>query len=260
MIFTNYHKLEKYWRVAMSKRFIDTALFDDPWFMELSKDAKLLWIYLITRCDHAGIIELNKRLVKFQTDIKDLQSILEELGNRLVTLREDLIFIPKFISFQYPNFPQSHVNQQQGAIKQLEKYGLFKDGKLVEMNSSPTVSGELTNSYVYGNGNDNGNDLVIVPEIAQKKEKFADFVSMTKDEYEKLITDFGEPFILRCVETLNAYKGSTGKKYKSDYLAIHSWVINKVKKDSNDNKGTFTGKPQQDFRITVGEQKFVKRD
>lgn len=135
----------------MSKRFIDTGLFDDPWFMDLSKDAKLLWIYMITRCDHAGIIELNKRLVIFQTDIKDLDTLIKELGNRLITLNEQLtvFFIPKFIEFQYPNFPQSNVKQQQGAIKQLEKYGLFLNGKV-------TVNKELVNSY----GNDNGNESV----------------------------------------------------------------------------------------------------
>lgn len=139
----------------MAKRFIDTGLFEDSWFMDLSKDGKLLWIYMITRCDHAGIIELNRRLVTFQTDIKDLNKVIQELMNRLVTLDEEfnVFFIPKFISFQYPDFPQSNVNQQKGAIKQLEKYGLFKDGKLIDFKSSGRVNEELVNSY----GNDNGN-------------------------------------------------------------------------------------------------------
>jgi hypothetical protein len=30
---------------------------------------------------------------------------------------------------------------------------------------------------------------------------------------------------------MNNYKGATGKKYKSDYLAILNWVIDKVKKE-----------------------------
>jgi len=137
----------------MSKRFIDTKLFDDPWFMDLSKDAKLFWIYLITRCNHAGIIELNKRLIGFQTDIQDLSSVIKELDNRLVRVTEQLIFIPKFIYFQYPKFPQSKVKQQIGAIEILTKYNLFKDGKL-------TVNKELINSYGNGNDNDNGNGNV----------------------------------------------------------------------------------------------------
>lgn len=133
----------------MAKRFIDTGLFDDEWFMELSKDCKLLWIYFITKCNHAGIIKVNEKLCKMQTDIKDIQTVIEQLGNRIITLSEHLYFIPKYIEFQYPGFPNSSVRQQISAVEILSKYGLIKEGKL-------TLSKELVNSY--DNGNDNGND------------------------------------------------------------------------------------------------------
>lgn len=35
------------------------------------------------------------------------------------------------------------------------------------------------------------------------------------------------------VEVLDNYKGSTGKKYKSDYRAILSWVVDKYKEKHN---------------------------
>ena len=135
----------------MGKRFIDSGIFDDDWFMDLSKDAKLLWVYFITKCDHAGILKLNEKLCRVQTDIKDLDSIIKQLGNRLVTVSEHLYFIPKYIDFQYPGFPNSKVRQQQSAVDILAKLGLFIDGKL-------TVSKELPNSYV----NDTVNDIVNV--------------------------------------------------------------------------------------------------
>ena len=124
----------------MAKRFIDTGLFDDDWFMELSKDCKLLWIYLITKCDHAGMIKINEKLCKVQTDIRDLPEIIKQLGNRLVTVSEHLYFIPKFIEFQYPGFPNSQVRQQFSALEILTKHGLIKGGKV-------TVTKELPNSY-----------------------------------------------------------------------------------------------------------------
>lgn len=136
----------------MSKRFIDTGLFDDDWFMDLSKDCKLLWLYFITKCDHAGMIKVNEKLCKVQTDIKDLPKTIKDLGNRIVTVSEHLYFIPKFIEFQYPGFPNSKVRQQFSALEILTKYGLIKEGKL-------TVSKELPDSYDTGNGN--GNDTVI---------------------------------------------------------------------------------------------------
>ena len=132
----------------MSKRFIDTGIFDDDWFMDLSKEAKLLWIYCITKCDHAGLIKINPKLCGIQTDIKDLDGTIKQLGNRLVTVSERLYFIPKFIEFQYPGFPNSKVRQQQSAVEILQKHNLFDENKL-------TISKLLTNSY--DNDNDNVN-------------------------------------------------------------------------------------------------------
>jgi hypothetical protein len=138
----------------MAKRFIDTGIFDDTWFMDLSKDAKIAWLYLITKCDHAGIIEINEKLIILQTGIKSWPIVRQELNSRLINLRDKYFFIPKFIQFQYPNFPKSNVNQQSGAIKRLCEFGLFRDGQVVDLqalNSSLTLSQDLAKSY--GNGN-----------------------------------------------------------------------------------------------------------
>lgn len=63
----------------------------------------------------------------------------------------------------------------------------------------------------------------------EEKIHFAEFVSMTNAEYEKLVSTYGKEFADQCINSLDNYKGSTGKKYKSDYRAILSWVIDKVK-------------------------------
>ena len=70
------------------------------------------------------------------------------------------------------------------------------------------------------------------PEPEKKKPpakvEYADFVRMTKEEYERLVEKYGELFTKACIEKLNDYKGSSGKRYKSDYLAIKNWVIERV--------------------------------
>jgi hypothetical protein len=134
----------------MSKRFIDTGLFDDDWFMELSKDAKILWLYFITKCDHAGMIKLNPKLCKVQTDIKELEIVIKQLSNRLVTVSEHLYFIPKFIDFQYPGFPNSKVRSQISAIAILKKHGLIDEENL-------TLIKGLDNSYEHEHDTDNDN-------------------------------------------------------------------------------------------------------
>lgn len=150
----------------MSKRFIDTGIFDDDWFMDQSKDGKIFWLYLITKCDHAGIIKINEKLCKLQTGISDIQSAVKGLGNRLVRVSEHLYFIPKFIEFQYPGFPNSKVRQQQSAVEILKKHNLFDPEKL-------TLNKELSNSY----DTDNGIDIGI-----EKGGKGGKFVKPTLEE------------------------------------------------------------------------------
>jgi hypothetical protein len=55
------------------------------------------------------------------------------------------------------------------------------------------------------------------------KNIYAEFVSMTEEQYSKLIQEFGEDGANERIDRLNLYKGSTGKKYKDDYLTILNW-------------------------------------
>lgn len=64
----------------------------------------------------------------------------------------------------------------------------------------------------------------------EEKIHFAEFVSMTNAEYEKLVSTYGKKFADQCIKKLDDYKGSSGKTYKSDYRAIGSWVVDEVKK------------------------------
>ncbi len=132
----------------MAKRFIDTNLFDDPWFMELPLPAKVLWLYSITKCNHAGIFELNEKLCGFQTGIgKSLATVRQQLGNRWVTLECGKIFIPSFVAFQYPKGIRENVLVQNSVKKELEKYGLWdKELGTVKQefgNSLPSVKVEV---------------------------------------------------------------------------------------------------------------------
>lgn len=66
----------------------------------------------------------------------------------------------------------------------------------------------------------------------QPKHHFAEFVSMTNDEYSSLMVKLGnKAAVLECIEMLDNYKGSTGKTYKNDYRAILSWVIKKYEEE-----------------------------
>lgn len=86
-----------------------------------------------------------------------------------------------------------------------------------------------------------------------KKTHFAEFVTMTNDEYEKLVVAYGKEFADQCITVLDNYKGSNGKRYKSDYRAILNWVVDKVKKD--DKSKQTGGNPFFDILRDEGKMK-----
>lgn len=160
----------------MAKRFIDTELFNDEWFCELSKDAKLFFIYYITNCDHAGILKLNKKLFEFQTSIKDIDKVIKEMGNKLILIKDSVFFMPGYLKFQYPDFPKSKVKQQEGALKILDNHGIT----LEIVKSYLTVPKELEYSYV--NDNDNVSDNVKNNKEGKKNKPTLEEVKLFCDE------------------------------------------------------------------------------
>lgn len=80
----------------------------------------------------------------------------------------------------------------------------------------------------------------LTPEQAEKaakakKYKYAEFVTLTRDEYAKLCEQFGEDPAKRMIEILDNYKGAKGKRYKSDYRAILTWVVDRYNEDLTRN-------------------------
>jgi hypothetical protein len=78
-----------------------------------------------------------------------------------------------------------------------------------------------------------------------EKEKtfYAEFVSLTNAEYNALVTKLTETGAKRCIEILDNYKGSSGRKYKSDYRTILNWVVQRYEEEKRRNK------PQQSGNI-----------
>jgi len=84
----------------MSKRFTDTELYDQDWFLELPPRLKCAWEYLCKRCDTIGIWRIGVR--KMSNDIGEAV-LLEELTKhfKAIVIDEDRLFLPGFVPFQY---------------------------------------------------------------------------------------------------------------------------------------------------------------
>ena len=56
-------------------------------------------------------------------------------------------------------------------------------------------------------------------------------MKMTQEEYDKLVTGHGNAKATKAVAKLDAWLGANGDKYKSHYMAMHSWVLRAVEED-----------------------------
>jgi hypothetical protein len=69
------------------------------------------------------------------------------------------------------------------------------------------------------------------PPIIPPKKSYAEYVTMTNDEYERLLATYGKEMTDGMIEILDNYKGANGKRYKSDYRAILNWVVKRYKEE-----------------------------
>jgi hypothetical protein len=107
-------------------------------------------------------------------------------------------------------------------------------GKQGGLNKSSNAKAKLKQSPSY---KDKDNDNVY--------KQFSENVSMTDEEHKKLVEVHGIDKTKKFIEVLGNYKGSSGKKYKSDYRAILSWVVEKVLKDWKESKPLYVITDQQ---------------
>ena len=111
----------------MAKRFIDTKIWDKAWFRKLSTKNKLVWIYLLGKCDHAGIWDADWELAEFiigeTVTFEELPDIIKDKMQYIEG--EDQYFIPSFIDFQYGELKE-HSKPHKSVIKRLIEKKLYK--------------------------------------------------------------------------------------------------------------------------------------
>ena len=115
----------------MAKRFIDTKLWDKAWFRKLDPKSKLVWIYIVTRCDHAGVWDCDWEAASFfiGQDVNP-NELPDSVVNKMITIekesdQETQYFIPSFIEYQYGVLRQNS-KPHLSVIKRLTEKGLIK--------------------------------------------------------------------------------------------------------------------------------------
>jgi hypothetical protein len=103
------------------------------------------------------------------------------------------------------------------------------------------------------NKKEKNKELPLTPLFSiSSKIKFRELVELTQDEYNSLLAKNGLEFLNLMLDTLDAYKGSSGKKYSSDFHTMKQggWVISRVKRDLENQQKT--PKDEKNFRPAPG--------
>lgn len=112
----------------MSKRFVDTDLWQKEWFQCLKIKHKILLKYIFENCDCAGFWIPNFSLASFligeAVTIEDVKFI-NKYKKQFEILSNGTIFVFEFIQFQYGKLSES-CKPHKPVIEKLKKYNLYE--------------------------------------------------------------------------------------------------------------------------------------
>lgn len=112
----------------MSKRFVDTELWQKEWFQDLSLKEKIIVKYIFENCDCAGVWNGNYKMASFIIGETITKEDLENINKKkfqFEILENGNIFIPDFIKFQYGTLSEN-CKPHKPIIEKLKKYDLYE--------------------------------------------------------------------------------------------------------------------------------------
>lgn len=230
------------------RRMFSVKIIDSAKFLKMPVSTQALYFHLCMRADDDGIVEgfnvlrmtgateddlrilvakqfiniLNDDLVSYVTDWNEHNKIRAD--RKIDSIYKDLLVrvIPDVKLLEARK--RADLKENKGMDVQWTDNGQTMDGIGKDRLGKVSI-GKVNNK---------------AKKEAAEKTQYADYVFMTTKEYEKLIEQYGEPMTKRMIEILDNYKGSSGKKYKSDYRTILNWVVERVKKEgSNQNSNNY---------------------
>ena len=109
----------------MAKRFTDSTKWSKPFIRSMKAPYKLLWLYILDECDHAGIWQVDFEVAQVKIGERiNLETALQQLSGKIYPFADgEKWFIPDFIDFQYGVLnPENRAHNS--VIQLLNKYNL----------------------------------------------------------------------------------------------------------------------------------------
>lgn len=193
--------------LKMAKRFTDTEIWAEDWFLDLPNEYKLLWNFALAKANHAGVWRPNKVYFSSfcgQVDLKKAVEIFNSDKIRVIVLESGNWFFPSFFAFQYG----STINENSKVHESILK--IFEAEK-IDLKICKGIENQIFKDLTSNKPQNNPNHRVKDKDKDKVKEK-------DKEEFK---------------EEKNKEKGGLGEKTKIDISKISEawakWI--KFKKD-----------------------------
>jgi len=209
----------------MAKRFTVSDKWENVKFRKYSPDAKLLFLYILDKCDIAGFWEIDLELAAFSIGKNmDWEPVLEELSNSYITVSQGLLWVKNFIYYQ-GNWPlRDNVPAHKAIARILCQHKSFSNNVLsyLESKTSVRVTQELVNSISHShsisNSRSKGKSKGKEEKTLSKKHTNKRFTPPTLTDIEQYIKD-------------NGYSVNAKDFYK--YYTVSNWVDSRGNKVKN---------------------------
>ncbi len=222
------------------------TIIDSDAFLEMPISARLLYYDLAMRADDDGFINSPKKIMKMIGATPDDMSILI-VRKFIIPFENGIVVIKHWRIHNYirkDTYNETPYKEERALLE----YDENKAYKLKDDSSTERVrlvDDTLTQVRI---GKDRlGKDRIekredcsdkSEPAPSKRKTKYGEFknVSLTEEELDKLKTEHGSQETEEAIRILDEYMETSGKKYKSCYLALKKWGFRAVAEQGKKQK------------------------
>ena len=225
----------------MPKRFTDSGLWEEDWFLSLAPVEMLLWMYMKDKCDYTGLWKVNKTQFAQITKARNinLEGFLKKVNKgkeRLIQISEDKWFLAGFIKFQYGGVMNENNRFHKSILKKLSDYGItINDGEVTfKREGVDTLSEGVDRDKVKvkvikegGMGEEKPHPLCEYVKRLKNVSSLRD--QLTPEESDRLLAEFPKDTIAEVLTRMENWKDLT-RKNVSVNLTIRDWIKRDRKK------------------------------
>lgn len=218
-----------------NRRMFSLKIIDTDLFLDMPVSSQLLYFHLSMRADDDGFVSSPKKIIKMVNCSEDDFKVLRA-KNFIIPFESGICVIRHWKIHNYiqsDRYNKTMYLAEKEAL--LDVNGTYEINELKHVDTECIQDGYISDTQVRLGKVRLGKDRLeidakgidtkkVIKKIVPVKIKYADRVTMTEIEYNKLIDKYSTSIIDNKITDLDLWKGSKGKSTKSDYFTILTWL------------------------------------